>query len=104
MKTQSPSSPEIIPDKLYFKIGEVSQIAGVASHVLRFWESEFPFLKPDKDGFGRIVYISCNPQTLRENLAALAATHDIERFALFDQFPYTRHLECGVTLQRRTAH
>ncbi|MBK6278547.1 MAG: tRNA (uridine(54)-C5)-methyltransferase TrmA [Gammaproteobacteria bacterium] len=54
-------------------------------------------------GFGRIVYISCNPQTLRENLVALAATHDIERFALFDQFPYTHHLECGVTLQRRNA-
>ncbi len=54
-------------------------------------------------GFGRIVYISCNPRTLRENLAALAATHRIERFALFDQFPFTPHLQCGVTLQRRKA-
>jgi tRNA (uracil-5-)-methyltransferase len=50
--------------------------------------------------FERIVYVSCNPQTLRQNLMALRDTHRIERFALFDQFPYTPHLECGVTLCR----
>jgi tRNA (uracil-5-)-methyltransferase len=51
--------------------------------------------------FDHILYISCNPQTLRDNIAALQATHAIDALALFDQFPYTHHLECGVTLRRR---
>ena len=37
-----------VPDKLYFRIGEASKIAGVESYVLRFWEREFPMLKPAK--------------------------------------------------------
>ena len=44
-------SPEI-PDKLYFKIGEVSDLLGVEPHVLRFWEGEFPLLAPKKSGTG----------------------------------------------------
>jgi tRNA (uracil-5-)-methyltransferase len=48
--------------------------------------------------FGRIVYISCNPQTLAEDVRALALTHEVRRFAVFDQFPYTPHLECGALL------
>ena len=52
-------------------------------------------------GFANILYISCNPQTLRDNVAALAATHRIAAAAVFDQFPYTHHLECGLLLQRR---
>ncbi|KON80696.1 tRNA (uridine(54)-C5)-methyltransferase TrmA [Azoarcus sp. PA01] len=52
-------------------------------------------------GFDRILYISCNPQTLQENVAALQATHRITAAAVFDQFPYTRHLECGLLLTRR---
>ncbi len=51
--------------------------------------------------FDSIVYISCNPETLEANLERLCTTHRIERFALFDQFPYTHHCECGVLLQRR---
>lgn len=51
--------------------------------------------------FEQIIYISCNPQTLVENLTALATTHKIAEFALFDQFPYTHHIECGVVLTRR---
>jgi len=51
-------------------------------------------------GFDHILYISCNPATLKANLLALADTHRIARFAVFDQFPYTPHLECGVLLQR----
>ena len=54
-------------------------------------------------GFDHIVYISCNPRTLLENLRALAPTHRVERCAAFDQFPYTPHLECGVSLRRRTS-
>ncbi|WP_461535939.1 tRNA (uridine(54)-C5)-methyltransferase TrmA [Spongorhabdus nitratireducens] len=52
--------------------------------------------------FDNIVYISCNPETLRENLETLTQTHSVERFALFDQFPYTDHAECGVLLKRRS--
>jgi tRNA (uracil-5-)-methyltransferase len=51
--------------------------------------------------FDDIIYISCNPETLRANLAELDHSHRIERFAVFDQFPYTHHLECGVWLRRR---
>eukprot|EP00803_Ostreobium_quekettii_P008216 evm.model.scf_449.2 EVM.evm.TU.scf_449.2 scf_449:7180-13202(+) len=51
--------------------------------------------------FDSIVYISCNPATLRDNLETVKETHDISRFAVFDQFPYTSHLECGAYLKRR---
>lgn len=52
-------------------------------------------------GYDDILYISCNPETLAENLDVLCQTHHIERFALFDQFPYTDHIECGVVLKRK---
>ena len=52
--------------------------------------------------FARVLYISCNPETLADNLNTLSATHDIDRLAFFDQFPYTRHLESGVILSRRS--
>ncbi|MDF2180338.1 tRNA (uridine(54)-C5)-methyltransferase TrmA [Aliiglaciecola sp. CAU 1673] len=51
--------------------------------------------------FDNILYISCNPDTLLENLQMLTKTHRIERFALFDQFPYTHHAECGVFLMKK---
>ncbi len=50
--------------------------------------------------FENIIYISCNPETLRENLAQIIQTHKITAFAVFDQFPYTPHLECGVVLSK----
>ena len=50
--------------------------------------------------FGAVLYISCNPDTLAENLRNLCQTHRVEQFALFDQFPYTDHMECGVLLRR----
>lgn len=52
-------------------------------------------------GYERIMYISCNPDTLKENLDILSETHRITRFALFDQFPYTHHMEAGVFLERK---
>lgn len=52
-------------------------------------------------GYENIVYISCNPDTLKDNLAQLLETHRVTLFALFDQFPYTHHAECGVYLQKR---
>lgn len=51
--------------------------------------------------FETILYISCNPNTLYSNIEVLVKTHKIERFALFDQFPYTPHCECGVILNKR---
>ncbi|HCK30003.1 MAG TPA: tRNA (uridine(54)-C5)-methyltransferase TrmA, partial [Acinetobacter ursingii] len=50
-------------------------------------------------GFKRILYISCNPDTLYDNLKTLSKTHRITRFALFDQFPFTHHVESGVLLE-----
>lgn len=50
--------------------------------------------------FDNILYISCNPLTLRENLKVIGSSHRIEHFAVFDQFPYTHHLECGVLLKK----
>lgn len=51
--------------------------------------------------FERILYISCNPETLAENIRQLSDTHRITRCALFDQFPWTEHIEAGVMLERR---
>ena len=51
--------------------------------------------------YDHIVYISCNPDTLHENLKQLTKTHRVERFAMFDQFPYTHHTESGVFLVRK---
>jgi tRNA (uracil-5-)-methyltransferase len=50
--------------------------------------------------FNQIIYISCNPQTLYRDLQNLTNTHHIEKFALFDQFAYTQHIECGVILTK----
>jgi len=51
------SRPAIaIPEKLFFKIGEVCELAGVQAHVLRYWESEFPMLAPQKNRAGQRVY------------------------------------------------
>src|ERR1700752_3503883 len=47
---------EEIPDKLYFRIGEVSRLAGIKPYVLRFWETEFSSLGPKKSGKGHRLY------------------------------------------------
>ena len=51
--------------------------------------------------YQRILYISCNPETLKENLEQLSTTHKVTRFALFDQFPFTHHIEAGVLLEKK---
>ncbi len=51
--------------------------------------------------FDQILYISCNPQTLTDNLKTLAHDFTIKKWALFDQFPYTDHTEVGVFLTRK---
>lgn len=50
------SSKTDIPDKLYFRIGEVSRLCSVESYVLRFWETEFTQLRPNKSGTGQRLY------------------------------------------------
>lgn len=47
--------PEI-PDKLFYKIGEVCKLAGIEAYTLRYWETEFPFLSPRKSRSGQRVY------------------------------------------------
>jgi len=56
-RSTGPSLPEVfIPDKLYFRIGEVSKLTHTKAYVLRFWETEFPMLKPTKSKSGHRLY------------------------------------------------
>src|SRR5258708_39677763 len=50
------SGEVVIPDKLYFRIGEVGRLCGLPCYVLRFWETEFPQLKPSKGSTGQRMY------------------------------------------------
>ncbi|MBV8043425.1 tRNA (uridine(54)-C5)-methyltransferase TrmA [Pluralibacter sp.] len=79
---------------------------------LQSYQCETIFVDPPRSGldsetekmvqaYPRILYISCNPETLCKNLDTLSQTHKVERLALFDQFPYTHHMECGVLLTRK---
>ena len=52
----SSASDPVIPDKLYFRIGEVARICRLPAYVLRFWETEFPLLKPVKSSTGQRMY------------------------------------------------
>lgn len=56
IRRSSPPAGAEIPDKLYFRIGEVARLVDVPAYVLRFWESEFPNLKPHKGGTGQRLY------------------------------------------------
>ena len=56
IRKSSPATTSEIPDKLYFRIGEVARLCDVPAYVLRFWESEFPQLKPNKGGTGQRLY------------------------------------------------
>ncbi|SHO57220.1 tRNA (uridine(54)-C5)-methyltransferase TrmA [Vibrio quintilis] len=80
---------------------------------LQSYQCETIFVDPPRSGmdidtckmvqkYPRILYISCNPETLKQNLEVLSQTHKISRFALFDQFPFTHHTEAGVLLEART--
>ena len=55
MKRKS-SDDIVVPDKLFFRIGEVSKLCALPAYVLRFWETEFPQLKPSKSNTGQRVY------------------------------------------------
>ncbi|MBK4716718.1 MULTISPECIES: tRNA (uridine(54)-C5)-methyltransferase TrmA [Tenebrionibacter/Tenebrionicola group] len=90
-------------------VREFNRLKGIS---LKDYECETIFVDPPRSGldaetvkmvqgYEHIVYISCNPETLCKNLETLTQTHHVERLALFDQFPYTHHMECGVLLTRK---
>ena len=56
IRKTTPASGSDIPDKLYFRIGEVASLCGLPAYVLRFWETEFPQLKPVKSSTGQRMY------------------------------------------------
>ena len=64
--------------------------AGVASETLKLVAQ-----------FESIIYVSCNPDTLADNLQTLTQTHTVQAAALFDQFPFTPHIESGVLLAKK---
>jgi DNA-binding transcriptional MerR regulator len=55
-RKSSGTSDPVIPDKLYFRIGEVAKLCRLPAYVLRFWETEFPQLKPVKSSTGQRMY------------------------------------------------
>ena len=55
-KARNRSNEIVVPDKLYFRIGEVSDLCHLPAYVLRFWETEFPQLKPVKSSTGQRMY------------------------------------------------
>lgn len=90
-------------------VREFNRLKGID---LRDYDCNTIFVDPPRAGldldtiklvqqYERILYISCNPQTLCNNLETLCQTHSIQRAALFDQFPYTEHMESGVWLIRK---
>ena len=60
-----PQTPQI-PDRLFFRIGDVSQLTGIETYVLRFWEGEFPSLAPKKSSNGQRQYRRKDVQTVLE--------------------------------------
>ncbi|RYY75566.1 MAG: tRNA (uridine(54)-C5)-methyltransferase TrmA [Gammaproteobacteria bacterium] len=91
------------------KVRSFNRLAGIDLDSYKFTSI---FVDPPRSGmdphttsitqrYDNIMYISCNPVTLRENLKEIVKTHDITNVALFDQFPYTHHLEVGMTLRRK---
>jgi DNA-binding transcriptional MerR regulator len=60
------SEPEALPDKLYFKIGEVARLVGVKPYVLRYWETEFSILRPGKTRARHRLYRRKDIETLLE--------------------------------------
>ncbi|ARU89867.1 tRNA (uridine(54)-C5)-methyltransferase TrmA [Pseudomonas sp. M30-35] len=99
-------------EELTEALNEVRPFRRLAGIDLKSYEFGTVFVDPPRAGmdpdtcelcrrFERILYISCNPQTLAENIEQLSDTHRVERCAVFDQFPYTHHMESGVLLVRK---
>ncbi|MDH4656604.1 MULTISPECIES: tRNA (uridine(54)-C5)-methyltransferase TrmA [unclassified Pseudomonas] len=99
-------------EELTEALNEVRPFRRLAGIDLKGYEFGNVFVDPPRAGmdpdtceltrrFDRILYISCNPETLAANIQQLSDTHKVVRCALFDQFPYTHHMESGVLLERR---
>lgn len=99
-------------EELTQALNEVRPFRRLADIDLKAYEFGSVFVDPPRAGmdpdtceltrrFDNILYISCNPETLAQNIAQLHDTHQVSRCALFDQFPYTHHMEAGVLLTRR---
>ncbi|SEJ96501.1 tRNA (uridine(54)-C5)-methyltransferase TrmA [Pseudomonas sp. NFR16] len=99
-------------EELTEALNDVRPFRRLAGVDLKSYEFGSVFVDPPRAGmnpdtceltrrFERILYISCNPETLAANIAQLHDTHRVKRCALFDQFPYTHHMESGVLLVRR---
>ncbi len=95
--------PVEVPDRLYFRIGEVSEITGVPPYVLRYWESEFPALQPRKSGGGQrlyrrrdVVFVLEIKRLLYQERYTVAGA----RRRLTEREERARRLEARATLQR----
>lgn len=98
--------PSEVPDRLYFRIGEVSAITGVAPYVLRYWESEFPALQPRKSGGGQRLYRKRDVAMVLEIKKLLYQeryTVAGARRRLTEREERARRLEARATLQRLRA-
>jgi tRNA (uracil-5-)-methyltransferase len=93
-------------------INKVREFTRLKDVDLDDFELKSIFLDPPRSGldetttqlsqkFDTIIYVSCNPQTLKRDLESLTQTHEIEKMAVFDQFAYTNHLEMGAILRRK---
>jgi DNA-binding transcriptional MerR regulator len=103
---QTPPATEVspeVPDRLYFRIGEVASITGVPPYVLRYWESEFPALQPRKSGGGQRLYRKRDVILLLEIKKLLYQeryTVAGARKRLTEREERTRRLEVRTALQR----
>ncbi|GAX87375.1 tRNA (uracil-5-)-methyltransferase [Lebetimonas natsushimae] len=95
---------------LAMSAAEFSSLKKENSPLLAGYDLKNVFIDPPRAGlddksrrfvnsFENIIYISCNPETLKRDLETLAKKRKIKAFAFFDQFPYTNHMECGVILE-----
>jgi DNA-binding transcriptional MerR regulator len=64
MMMETTTNKDQIPDKLYFRIGDVAELLGVKPYVLRYWESEFPMINPQKSASGQRVYRRSDVETV----------------------------------------
>jgi len=96
---------------LAMSAAEFSSLKEQNSPLLASYDLKNVFIDPPRAGlddksrkfvnqFENIIYISCNPETLKRDLELLAKNRKIKAFAFFDQFPYTNHMECGVILEK----
>lgn len=78
MTTKNETARVVIPERIYFRIGDVAKILGVKPYVIRFWEGEFPFVAPEKSTTGQRVY----RRTQIEGLVLIKHLLHIERYSI----------------------